>query len=245
MRRLAEGTELQPWCGPAPSPSAFLTSWNFHPLQFVAFALLFVIGWQWARDRRVYLAAWAALTVAFISPLCALTTALFSARALHHLILTSLAAPLLAYALPMRILPPPIAVVLAAVALVMWHVPAAYSAAWSSDAVYWAMQLALFLPIWGFWSGLIGPQSKDAGTLISQAMLLGFFVAVMGLIGAVLTFSSQLIYFEHHAAPLAWGIEPLADQQLAGLVMWVPGLLPLAVIAALIARRAWRVGQAA
>jgi protoporphyrinogen IX oxidase len=61
----------------------------------------------------------------------------------------------------------------------------------------------------------------------------------MALLGALLTFAPVPLYDLHQTAPLAWGMTPLSDQQLAGLIMWVPGGLPYAVAGAIVARRGW------
>ena len=63
--------------------------------------------------------------------------------------------------------------------------------------------------------------------------------AQMGLLGAILTFAAQPLYSAHAIAPLAWGLTPLEDQALGGLIMWVPAGIPYAIAAALIARRGW------
>jgi putative membrane protein len=68
----------------------------------------------------------------------------------------------------------------------------------------------------------------------------------MGLLGAILTFAPEPLYAAHVVSPLLWGLSPLSDQQLGGLLMWVPAGLPFAAWGALLARRAWRaMGEAA
>ncbi len=44
----------------------------------------------------------------------------------------------------------------------------------------------------------------------------------MGLLGALITFAARPLYAPHFLTTLAWGLEPLEDQQLAGLIMWAP-----------------------
>jgi putative membrane protein len=48
----------------------------------------------------------------------------------------------------------------------------------------------------------------------------------MGLLGALIVFAPRPLYTLHVASTAAWGLTPLADQQLAGLLMWVPAILP-------------------
>lgn len=231
-----------PYCGPVPVPEGIWGSWNLDPPLLAGLAVLLV--WGLRQERRApALLAWLALGVAFVSPLCALTTALFSARALHHLILMGAAAPALALVRPLRGVGVPAFAAVAAV-LVLWHLPPVYALAWEHTPAYWTLQAALLLPGWALWSAILSPRHDAAGLLV-QAVLLGALAGVMGLIGAVLTFAPMPLYPEHHAGPLAWGLSPLADQQLAGLVMWVPGMIPLAALAALAARRGWRQGAPA
>lgn len=233
--------QSNPYCGPAPIPEGIFLAWNTDPVLLTALAFLLVAGGALAQARGIFLLGWAGLVLAFVSPLCALTVALFSARTLHHLILIGWVAPALALALPLRLptIPAATGFTLTAAALIAWHLPPIYAAAWTSSTVYWLMQAALILPAWAFWARVIPAGTESGDGLISSALLVGALAGVMGLIGAVLTFAARVLYPEHLSGPLAWGIQPLADQQLAGLVMWVPGLVPLALVAGLLARRAW------
>ncbi|WP_186392688.1 MULTISPECIES: cytochrome c oxidase assembly protein [unclassified Pannonibacter] len=244
MDTAATGPSI-PYCGEAPSPATFLSSWNLDPVLIAALLAALVAGGKAAVNRPAFLLAWSVLVLAFVSPLCALTSALFSARALHHLLLVSVAAPLLGLALPLRGIAVPAALGMTGAALVLWHVPVVYTAAWDSPAVYWLMQAALLIPAAAFWSGVFDWREQDAGALLSNALMTGALAGIMGLTGAVLTFAAEPLYLEHLPVTLMWGLEPLADQQAAGLIMWVPGLLPLALAAAVMARRAWAQGLAA
>jgi putative membrane protein len=62
----------------------------------------------------------------------------------------------------------------------------------------------------------------------------------MALLGALLTFAPKTLYAIHAVAPLDWGFTPLGDQQLGGLIMWVPAGLPFAAWGALVARLGWQ-----
>lgn len=232
-----------PYCGPPPVPNSLWSSWNLDPFLLTALAFALLIGLRFGESTRLFVAGWTVLVVAFVSPLCALTTALFSGRALHHIAIVSIAAPLLAYGLPIRRAPLMLAAVMVATGLVLWHVPVVYSAAWDSAAIYWLMQLLLLCPAWAFWSSVL--RHDDHASVLLPAMMVGALAGTMGLIGAVLTFSPQILYPQHFGHTLAWGLSPIGDQQLAGLVMWVPGLLPLAVVAGIMAKRVWLQASAA
>lgn len=222
------------YCGPAPLPGEIWMRWNLDPVLLVALCLLAVFVGR----NRAGAAAVAVLAIAFVSPLCALSSALFSARVVHHVLLIAVAAPLLALALPQRRAgPPALPFVASTVLLWGWHVPAAYDAALSHVGVYWAMQITLLGSALWFWRAVFAPGRNPVETL--AFVVAGF--AQMGLLGAILTFAPAPLYAAHETAPMLWGLLPLVDQQLGGLVMWVPAGLPYALIAGLIARRAWAV----
>ena len=85
--------------------------WNGDPLLLAALAALaFAVGRGHSANARAGYAAIALMFVVFVSPLCALASALFSARVFHHVLLVAAVAPLLALAFPLRRLgSPPLA----------------------------------------------------------------------------------------------------------------------------------------
>lgn len=229
-----------PYCGAAPLPADWLSRWNLDPL-LLSGMIAAAAGWfYWIGrtepDRRKWLAAALALLfVLFVSPFCALTSALFSARVVHHVLLTTAVAPLIVLSIPaqrLRIVGG-IAFWTAAHALVFWfwHSPAAYAAALSSDAVYWLMQSTLAVSAFGFWWAV-----RRAAAPSAVAALLATMVQ-MGVLGALITFAGAAIYAPHFGTTLAWGHEPLADQQLAGLIMWAPAAAAYLAAALAIAGR--------
>lgn len=151
--------------------------------------------------RRVFgLAAMAVLAISFVSPLCALSSALFSARTVHHVLLVGVAAPLLAWAAPKtsdRGLV--VATVVQAVLLWAWHAPGLYAAALSNDGIYWLMQISLLASAVWFWTKVRTASAPAAVAALLAAML------AMGLLGAVLTFAGQAVYAPHFYTTLAWG----------------------------------------
>jgi putative membrane protein len=221
------------YCGPPPVPGSLSGAWNLDPVVLAGLAVLaLAVG-----RSRPGAAAIAVLGIVFVSPLCALSSALFAARTVHHILLVAVAAPLLAAALPrLKVGAPAAHLAAATVALWVWHLPAAYDLALSDTAVFWVMQGTLFLPALLFWRGVM---ADDVAPATGVLLVTGAYVQ-MALLGAILTFAPRVLYELHQTAPLAWGIDPLADQQMGGLIMWVPGGLPYAVAGALMARRAWR-----
>lgn len=214
----------QPYCGPGALPSDLWTRWNLDPTLLIGLAAL-TAGLIWTtrrnqRDRALALAAVVSLLVGFVSPLCALSSALFTARTLHHVLLVAVAAPLLACALPRlrhwhgtaRL----IGVFGFAVLFWAWHTPGGYALALSNDAAYWAMQLSLLGTAMAFWMSV----RVSSGPAAVIALLIT--MVQTGLLGALLVFMPQAIYAPHLLTTTAWGLSPLEDQQLAGLIMWAP-----------------------
>jgi putative membrane protein len=226
----------QIYCGAAPPPEDIWQRWNFDPALLLALVLLSVLIGRNSVNFRPGAAAIVVLAIAFISPLCALSSALFSARVVHHVLLVAVAAPLLALAFPQRragLLAFPFAI--SALVLWGWHVPFAYDLALSHVGVYWIMQLSLLGSAIWFWRAVLGSGRSPVEALV--LVVAGF--AQMGMLGAILTFAPAQLYAAHETAPMLWGLLPLADQQLGGLIMWVPAGVPYAIIAVVMARRLW------
>ncbi|ONG42583.1 hypothetical protein BKE38_29245, partial [Pseudoroseomonas deserti] len=210
--------------------------WNLDPLLLAGLGAALLLARRSPRPGLA-MAAVGVLALAFVSPLCALSVALFSARALHHLLLVTAAAPLIALAWPAaRPGAPGLSLAVATAVLWAWHLPALYDAALAGTGVYWLMQATLLgSAVWSWRAVFAAPPL--AGGL---AAILG--MAQMGLLGALLTFAARPLYAAHFGTTEPWGLAQLADQQLAGLLMWVAGIIPYALAVALIGRRAWRGG---
>lgn len=212
-----------PYCGAGPNPSELLMRWNLDPLVVIPLAVVsiwLITPGARERVRSPWLAAaLLVLAVSFVSPLCALSSALFSARVTHDALLVTLAAPLLVYALPPKrtvrlgALP---ASLLHAVLFWVWHAPAPYAAALSHDGLYWLMQASLLGSAVLLW------QTVRAAAPLAGATALFATMVQTGLLGALLTFAGQPLYGPHLATTAAWSLSPLADQQLGGLIMWAP-----------------------
>lgn len=209
-----------PYCGEAPGPEAWLGRWNLDPVLLSALALLAVaLWWPTAQPRTSWRAAWCLLVLLYVSPLCALSSAFFTVRVLHHMALVLLIAPLLAQGMRSQRVPLWTATALATAVFWIWHAPAAYAAALSSDGMYALMQLSLLASATLFWLALrrAAPATAIAAILITMVL--------MGLLGALILFAGRALYEPHWGSTLAWGVSPLEDQQLAGLLMWAPGSL--------------------
>jgi putative membrane protein len=226
-----------PYCGTPPLPGG--ATWNLDP---VLIALLALAGLALAlrtrgAARAVTGLGWAVLVLALVSPLCNLSVALFSARVGQHMLLTLLAAPLIAWGAwaprhrmaaerEARLAPPAGAF---ALALWAWHMPGPYAATFASDVTYWAMHATLFGTALWLWAAL----RRRAEARPDAAALAALATAVqMGLLGALLTLAPRPLFLAAHGpeATGPWGLSPLEDQQLGGLLMWVPGGLVFAAV---------------
>lgn len=220
-----------PYCGRAPLPEELWASWNWDLPLLILLAAALVAGTMLfradPRQRLAWGAGCAVLVAAFISPLCALSSGLFAARSLHHLLVVALAGPLFGYALAgwcRRVAHRmPLGLLTGVHVLIfwLWHVPGPYAAALSSDLVYWVMQGLLLGSAALFWGAL---YSARHGAVQIGALLAVIFQ--MGLLGAIITFAPTPLYAPHFLTTALYGFSPLMDQQLAGLVMWV-GSVPL------------------
>jgi len=233
------------YCGPAAIPEDLWARWNADPLLIAALVVLaVVVGRGGATNSRAGWGAIVLMTLVFISPLCALASALFSARVLHHVLLIAAVAPLLALAFPLRRLgSPPLAALVGvhAVILWLWHTPGPYAWGLGSVPAYWLMQVSLLGSGWLLWRAILTPAAQPGPALVALAATIG----QMGLLGALIVFAPQPLYLTHFASTAAWGLNPLADQQLAGLLMWVPAILPYLGVGLWLAWSGLRPGVAA
>ena len=205
------------------------------------------------RHCASFLGALLALVVAFTSPLDALSAVLFSAHMVQHMILILVAAPLLGmsdfplaclWALPRawaqelgyrakhshiishswQVLSSPIfAWLLFAMTLWIWHASALYEAALQDEAIHALEHLWFLVTAMLFWWPLLkSPAQKH----VQYGMAIPYlFTTILqsGILGALMTFSSRPWYSYYTTAVAPWEITPLQDQQLAGLIMWIPG----------------------
>jgi cytochrome c oxidase assembly factor CtaG len=119
---------------------------------------------------------------------------------------------------------PTVALGLFTVTFALWHVPALYDAAQGQTLVHYAEHGMFFTTALLFWWPVIHPGG-GARTLGKIAAIAYISVPMLEgtLIGALLTFAQRPFYATYIAAPRLTGLSPVEDQQLAGLIMWIPG----------------------
>jgi putative membrane protein len=210
-----------------------------------------------------FLSGWGSAVLALLSPLDRLSDVLFSAHMAQHEILMLVAAPLMVAGRPFiavvwalgrrarasagallrdpaaqhlwdRLTGPFFVVVLHAVVLWAWHVPFLFEAALRSETVHALQHLGFFGTAALFWWALIHGRYGKAGYGVGVFYVFATAMHTQ-ILGALLTFGSRIWYPTHAERT---GSAALADQQLAGIVMWIPfGIVFLLVALALFA--AW------
>lgn len=219
-----------------------------------------VPGWRAAS----FLCGEAALVLALVWPFDALGETLFAAHMVQHMLLAVAAPPLLILGAPLApmlwALPqgmrspvaaalrhrslqsplalltrPGVAAALQAAALWIWHAPAAFEAARFDDTIHTLEHASFFGTAMLFWWSII--HARRRGPMGRPMAAFWALITVMagGLLGALITFAPRQLYASYGDAAALWGIDALTDQQLAGLIMWVPaGLVHLAAGVALL-----------
>lgn len=105
----------------------------------------------------------------------------------------------------------------------LWHAPMLFEAALRDETIHTLEHLSLLVTGMLFWRVLFkhsGPDHIRYGLAIPYLFLT---VLQSGILGALMTFTSDPWYPYYAALMSPWGLAPLQDQQLAGLIMWIPG----------------------
>jgi putative membrane protein len=201
------------------------------------------------RDVLAFAAGWLALAVALSPPLDEWSDAWLAAHMVQHELLMIIAAPLMAISSPLvamlwaapavvryravdafttsrvralwRMVTSPLgAFLLYATALWVWHVPVLYDAALAHEPIHILQHACFFGTAALFWWGIAHGRYGRVG--YGAAVVYVFATAAhSGVLGALLTFSPRP-WYPHYEAAHAAGLTSLEDQQLAGLLMWVP-----------------------
>lgn len=192
-----------------------------------------------------FMAGEVTLAVALISPLDPLGETLLSAHMAQHILLTAVAPPLLLLGSPILVwtwaMPatwrsigaspavrtasrllnwlcrPLIASLIASGVLWMWHVPTLFETALEDEVVHTLEHLTFFAAALLGWQAALSPY---VSAVAAASVTLIVFMAG-GMLGGVLSLAPVVLYDWYGNRALLWGITPLQDQQLAGLLMWV------------------------
>lgn len=211
----------------------------------LAFAALYAAG-ALRRSRRgrplrrasavCFAGGVAVLAIALVSPLHDLAEAKLWAHMVQHELLMVVAAPLLVAARPLGafawvirlripgwLSDPYAAFVLHAAAIWLWHIPGAFAWSLQNEALHFAQHASFFVTALMLWESVLG---KAGPALMS---VFGTMLHT-GALGALLALSSRTWYAGY----------ALEDQQLAGLIMWVPAGLAYPIAAVFVVSRSLR-----
>jgi putative membrane protein len=200
--------------------------------------------------RLAYFAGgWGALVLALLSPIDELAEQLFSAHMAQHELIMVIAAPLMVLARPIPMMlwafparwrraigrvilgrsvraawregtEPFAAFLVHGVVIWTWHIPSLFQATLRSELVHALQHLSFFGSAVLFWWSIIHVRARSR----RGAGIMSLFATAVhtSVLGALMTFSRTPWYPSYGAFADRWGLSPLADQQLAGLVMWIP-----------------------
>ena len=228
------------------APHDLLRAWTLDPAILIPIGIAAIIWVRGRRRSRLFAAGLLSLFVALVSPLHRAGDVLFFAHMIQHEILMLAAAPLLVLANPAAIVvagipvrfrrrvgkaittvshavTPLAAFVTHAVAIWVWHIPGLYDASVSSDLVHLLQHVSFLGTGVVFWWTLIHSPRRSEGVAIASLFVTAIHTTLLGFL---LTEANRPLYSVYNSSgSLSWGFTPLEDQQLGGLIMWIPGSL--------------------
>jgi cytochrome c oxidase assembly factor CtaG len=227
-------------------------------------------GVELRRRAGFFGAGWLVLAVALVSPIHQAGERSFAFHMAEHELLMLAAPPLLVlsrpiavmlwalpaqgrqalaaasrrpwFAAPWRLLTDPVvATVAQATVLWLWHAPALFDLSLTSEGWHAAQHLCFVVSSLFFWSAMLEGQGRRRPGLAAACLFATSLVS--GALGALMALSQSPWYQPYAALGLdAFGLSPVEDQQLAGLLMWIPGGVVHAGAALIILARALRLG---
>jgi len=202
------------------------------------------------RRSLLFAAGWLTLVLAAVSPLHQAGGRSFTAHMVEHELLMLVAAPLLVLSRPLGAMiwafpaggrqalaalgrqsvlrgawaalsAPVTATLVQAAALWLWHAPALFDLALAREPWHIAQHLSFLLSALVFWHAMLSPR-RDSVALAALCLFATSLVA--GALGALMAFSESPWYGRYALLGMTpFGLTPAEDQQLAGLLMWIPG----------------------
>jgi len=199
----------------------------------------------------LFLSGWAVLTLALVSPLHEAGERSFTMHMIEHelimlvatlLLASSNSGGVLAWGLPRplrlalggrwksplaslrkRLTEPVTATAVQAVVMWAWHAPPLFDRALDSSGWHIAQHASFFVSSLLFWWAMLHPRGRSSGYGVSAACLFATSL-IGGALGALMSLSSSPWYADYAAMGMTGiGLDPVDDQRLAGLIMWIPG----------------------
>jgi len=227
---------------------AWAPHWDLHPsvaLGLVGLGALYLaLGGRRAPPRRLfaYFASLAVLLVTLNGPVHDLADeSLFSAHMVQHLILSLVFPPLFLYGLPAWVVrpflrpagllplwrwvtrPAPAAAIFT-VPIVFWHLPRFYDIAMRHHGWHIVQHLIFLATAVVMWWPVLAPVPELPRASYPAQLLYLFLLGIpMSIVGAFITLAAAPLYPFYAAVPRLFGLSVMDDQQMGGLIMWVPG----------------------
>ena len=121
---------------------------------------------------------------------------------------------------------PVTAAVIYSATIAVWHLAPFYDLMMRDHDVHIATHLMFIAAATLMWWPVMSPAAELPRLSPGLGMLYLFLVGIpMQLVAALITMADGVLYPWYSAAPRTWGLSPLDDQHLGGLLMWVPGNL--------------------
>lgn len=268
--RLSTPLRIASWARPL---SGHALEWSVDPALTAVLVGVAVVFWRGSQQlspmpqrtqssrRRAFYGGIAVVALALMSPVDTLSASLASAHMVQHLLLITVAAPLLAWSSPVSVLQLGLgfrfrrshlrrlgkfrkrtanALMLGTAAvhattLWFWHAASAYDRAMTKPLLHRLEHASMLLTAVVFWGFVASRQARPHFGVRVMAL---FTVALQStLLAALLTFARSPWYDSYRDAVRPWGLTHLADQQLAGAIMWVPGGFVYLAAALMVAHR--------
>jgi len=222
-----------------------LTGWTWHPvilLIAVAASAFYLAAFGMSARFGYFVSALGVVLLALVSPIAALADGyLFSAHMLQHILLLLIAPALLLLGLPpsfstpkllQKIASPVVCWISGVGAMWLWHAPSLCNSAVSSRGVYAFQTLSLLALGSMFWLQLLAPRHEQRLNPLAAVIYLFTACVACSVLGIIFTFSPVTVcsIYQHPVERLGllslvrdrWGISAVQDQQIGGLLMWVP-----------------------
>jgi putative membrane protein len=224
-----------------------MNAWDWEPSVVagcagLAIGYIAIVRWRSPRRMPYFLAGVALLLLDLVSPIDTLADRyLFSAHIIQHFLPALVIPPLMLLGTPhwlaaaalQRTVParleralghPPVSWLLGVGTMLVWHFPALFNAALANDTLHIVQHLCFLITGTIFWWPILSPlEERHLQPLSAVTYLFGACVCC-SLLGAFLTFGPIGFYPAYLNPPKRiWGLDPKSDQQLGGMLMWVPG----------------------
>jgi cytochrome c oxidase assembly factor CtaG len=161
------------------------------------------------------------LAIAGVGLLAPAADRLFSAHMVQHLLLIAIAAPLLVLCGARVRLPPVMGWTLFVTVFLFWHWPSAFQWAALHPLTELLELASILVAATAFWSGVFRGEMNDG----ARALMVMTAAVITDLPGVVMLFAPKVICVMPGEDAARFGLTPLQDQQIAGLLMWVPANL--------------------